>query len=90
MGFTNVKSVYVTVAASAVNARGRLRGFYIANRGGADGTVDFADSGTSILRIGVTSTLVPYGMTFTDAGILFSTGLAVSVPTSVNCTVFYD
>ena len=90
MSFTNIKSSYVTVAASVVNARGRLRGYHIVNRGGADGTVDFADSGTSILRVGITSTLVPVTMTFNEGGIIFVTGLAVSVPASVNCTVFYD
>lgn len=88
--FTNVKSSYVTVAASVVNARGRLRGYHIVNRGGADGTVAFGDGAATILRIGVTSTLVPVTMTFNDGGIIFETGLAVSVPASVNCTVFYD
>ena len=52
--------------------------------------MDFADSCTSILRVGITSTLVPVTMTFNEGGIIFVTGLAVSVPASVNCTVFYD
>ena len=88
--FTNLKSSYVTVTASVISTRCRLRGFYIVNKGAGAGSVAFEDGTAAVLRVGFTSALNPYSMSVTPGGFIFESNMRVSVPASVECTVFYD
>ena len=91
MSFTNLKSAYVTTTASVISSRCRLRGFHIMQKGTAAGSVAFEDGTTVVLRIGITSTqTAPSTLTLTPGGMIFESNMRVSVPASVECTVFYD
>lgn len=87
----DVKAVHITGDGSLLSYRTRVKGVQITGDGTA-GDVIFKDggaSGTTMLVIALTTSLVPFYVAIPGEGMLFSTNIYVDVPGSASVTVFY-
>jgi hypothetical protein len=88
---TDVKSAHVEATGSMVSGRVRLKGYQCLS-GGTAGDVIFTDGlgGTERLRFNIpNNTNNPFANLIPGEGILFTTGIYVTVPASAKITVFY-
>jgi hypothetical protein len=89
---TDVKAAHVEATGTIVSSRTRLKGYQCLS-GGTAGDVIFRDggaSGTIRLQFNVpANTNNPFANLIPGEGILFDTGVHVTVPTATKVTVFY-
>jgi hypothetical protein len=89
---TDVKAAHTEVNASLVSGRVRLKGYQCLS-GGTAGDVIFTDGtsgGTERLRFNVpNNTNNPFANLIPGEGILFDSGIYVTVPTGAKVTIFY-
>ena len=89
---TDVLSAHTEVTALMVSGRARLKGYQCLS-GGTAGDVIFTDGtsgGTERLRFNIpNNTNNPFSNLIPGEGILFNTGIYVTVPTGAKITIFY-
>jgi len=88
---TDVKSAHTEATGTMVSGRTRLKGYHCIS-GGTAGDVIFRDgggSGTTRLQFNIATGTQPITMLIPGEGILFTTDVHVTLPTSAKITVFY-
>ena len=89
---TDVKSSHVEATGTVVSGRNRLKGYQCLS-GGTAGDIIFRDggaSGTIRLQFNVpANTNNPFANLIPGEGILFTTSIHVTLPTSAKVTIFY-
>ena len=88
---TDVKSAHAEATGTLVSYRTRVRGYQLLS-GGTAGDIIFKDGGsggTERLRLNISTNLAPISTLIPGEGILFSTDVHVTLPTSAKITVFY-
>jgi hypothetical protein len=89
---TDVKSAHVEATGTMVSGRNRLKGYQCLS-GGTAGDIIFRDggaSGTIRLQFNIpNNTNNPFANLIPGEGILFTTDIHVTLPTSAKVTVFY-
>ena len=88
----DVKSAHVEATGTIVSGRNRLKGYQCLS-GGTAGDIIFRDggaSGTIRLQFNIpANTNNPFANLIPGEGILFTTSIHVTLPTSAKVTVFY-
>jgi hypothetical protein len=88
---TDVKSAHIEATGTLVSGRSRLKGYQCLS-GGTAGDIIFRDGGANGpvgLRFNIATGTQPIGLTIPGEGILFTTDIHVTLPTSAKVTVFY-
>jgi hypothetical protein len=88
---TDVKSTHVEATGTVVSGRNRLKAYHCIS-GGTAGDVIFRDggaSGTILLQFNVGTGTQPITLVVPGEGILFTTDIHVTLPTSAKITTFY-
>jgi hypothetical protein len=88
---TDVKSAHIEATGTLVSGRSRLKGYQCLS-GGTAGDIIFRDGGANGpvgLRFNIATGTQPVGLTIPGEGILFTTDIHVTLPTSAKVTVFY-
>ena len=88
---TDVKSAHLDATGTLVSGRTRLKGYQCIS-GGTAGEIVYRDGGaTGIerLRFNIGTGTQPIGLAIPGEGILFTTDVHVTLPTSAKVTVFY-
>lgn len=89
---TDVLSAHTEATGSMVSGRVRLKGYQCLS-GGTAGDIVFTDgtsSGTERLRFNIpNNTNNPFANLIPGEGILFNTGIYVTIPTGAKVTIFY-
>jgi hypothetical protein len=88
---TDVKSSHVEATGTMVSSRTRLKGYHCIS-GGTAGDVIFRDGGASgviRLQFNIGTGTQPITLVIPGEGILFTTDVHVTLPTSAKVTVFY-
>ena len=89
---TDVKSAHIEATGTIVSGRNRLKGYQCLS-GGTAGDIIFRDggaSGTIRLQFNIpNNTNNPFANLIPGEGILFTTDIHVTLPTSAKVTVFY-
>jgi hypothetical protein len=89
---TDVKAVHAEATGTMVSGRNRLKGYQCLS-GGTAGDIIFRDggaSGTIRLQFNIpANTNNPFANLIPGEGILFTTSIHVTLPTSAKVTVFY-
>ena len=88
---TDVKSVHTEATGTIVSGRTRVKGYQCIS-GGTAGDIVYRDGGASgieRLRFNIGTGTQPIGLTIPGEGILFTTDVHVTLPTSAKVTVFY-
>ena len=89
---SNVTAVHVEATGTVATGRRQLRGYHTIS-GGTAGDVIFRDggsSGTVRLQFNIGTGTQPIVMLIPDDGILFTTDIHVTLPTSAKTTVFVE
>jgi hypothetical protein len=89
---SNVTAVHVEATGTVATGRRQLRGYHTIS-GGTAGDVIFRDggsSGTVRLQFNIGTGTQPIVMSIPDDGILFTTDIHVTLPTSAKTTVFIE
>jgi hypothetical protein len=89
---SNVTAVHVEATGTVATGRRQLRGYHTIS-GGTAGDVIFRDggsSGTVRLQFNIGTGTQPIVMPIPDDGILFTTDIHVTLPTSAKTTVFVE
>jgi hypothetical protein len=88
----DVKSAHIEATGSMVSSRARLKGYQCLS-GGTAGEVVFTDGsagGAELLRFNIpNNTNNPFFGLVPGEGILFTSGIYVTVPTGAKITIFY-
>jgi hypothetical protein len=88
---TDVKAVHTEATGTIVSGRTRVKGYQCIS-GGTAGDIVYRDGGASgieRLRLNISTGTQPIGLTIPGEGILFTTDVHVTLPTSAKVTVFY-
>ena len=88
---TDVKSAHIEATGTLVSGRSRLKGYQCLS-GGIAGDIIFRDGGSSgpiRLQLNIATGTQPIGLAIPGEGILFTTDIHVTLPTSAKVTVFY-
>jgi hypothetical protein len=88
---TDVKSAHIEATGTIVSGRNRLKGYQCIS-GGTAGDIIFRDGGSSgpiRLQFNIATGTQPVGLAIPGEGILFTTDIHVTLPTSAKVTVFY-
>jgi hypothetical protein len=88
---TDVKSAHIEATGTLVSGRNRLKGYQCLS-GGVAGDIIFRDGGADGpvgFRFNIGAGTQPIGLTIPGEGILFTTDIHVTLPTSAKVTVFY-
>ena len=88
---TDVKAAHTEATGTMVSGRTRLKGYHCIS-GGTAGDVIFRDGGsggTTRLQFNIATGTQPITMLVPGEGILFTTDVHVTLPTSAKVTVFY-
>jgi hypothetical protein len=88
---TDVKAIHTETTGTIVSERTRLRGYQCIS-GGTAGDVIFRDgssSGPIRLQFNIGTGTQPVGLPIPGEGILFTTNIHLTLPTSAKVTVFY-
>jgi hypothetical protein len=88
---TDVKAVHTEATGTMVSGRNRLKGYQCLS-GGTAGDIIFRDggaAGTVRLQFNIGTGAQPVGLPIPGEGILFTTDIHVTLPTSAKVTVFY-
>ena len=88
---TDVKAVHVEATGTVVSGRTRVKGYHCIS-GGTAGDVIYRDggaSGTVKLQFNIGTGTQPIVMSIPGEGILFTTSVHVTLPTSSKITTFY-
>ncbi len=89
---SNVTAVHIEATGTVATGRRQLRGYHTIS-GGTAGDVIFRDggsSGTVRLQFNIGTGTQPIVMSIPDDGILFTTDIHVTLPTSAKTTVFIE
>ncbi len=89
---SNVTAVHTDATGTLATGRRQLRGYHTIS-GGTAGDVIFRDggsSGTVRLQFNIGTGTQPIVMSIPDDGILFTTDIHVTLPTSAKTTVFIE
>jgi hypothetical protein len=89
---SNVTAVHLEATGTVATGRRQLRGYHTIS-GGTAGDVIFRDggaSGTVRLQFNIGTGTQPIVMSIPDDGILFTTDIHVTLPTSAKTTVFVE
>jgi len=89
---SNVTAVHIEATGTVATGRRQLRGYHTIS-GGTAGDVIFRDggaSGTVRLQFNIGTGTQPIVMPIPDDGILFTTDIHVTLPTSAKTTVFVE
>lgn len=89
---SNVTAVHLEATGTVATGRRQLRGYHTIS-GGTAGDVIFRDggaSGTVRLQFNIGTGTQPIVMPIPDDGILFTTDIHVTLPTSAKTTVFVE
>ncbi|NDC49163.1 MAG: hypothetical protein EBZ61_08830 [Micrococcales bacterium] len=88
---TDVKSAHIEATGTMVSERTRLKAYQCIS-GGTAGDIIFRDGGsggTIRLRFNIGTGTQPISLLIPGEGILFTTDVHVTLPTSAKATVFY-
>jgi len=87
----DVKSAHIEATGTIVSSRNRLKGYQCIS-GGTAGDIIFRDggaAGTIRLQFNIGTGTQPIGLPIPGEGILFTTDIHVTLPTSAKVTIFY-
>jgi hypothetical protein len=87
----DVKAEHAEASGTLVSGRNRLKGYQLLS-GGTAGDIVFTDGGSGgieRLRLNISNNLAPISTLIPGEGILFTTDIYVTLPTSAKITVFY-
>jgi len=87
----DVKSAHADATGTMVSERVRLKGYQCVS-GGTAGEIIFRDGGsggTVLLKFNIGTGTQPIGLPIPGEGILFTTDIHVTLPTSAKATIFY-
>ena len=91
MAGNEVKSFHIHASGTITSGRGRMKGFLVNHSTGSTGTTTIYDntsaSGTVLLELDETGQGI-FGMEIPGDGILFETGVYVSLATNTSLTLF--
>ena len=88
---TDVKATHVEATGTVISGRNRLKAYHCIS-GGTAGDVIYRDggaSGTIRLQFNIGTGTQPVSLPIPGEGILFSTDIHVTLPTSAKITTFY-
>jgi hypothetical protein len=88
---TDVKAAHVEATGTVISGRNRLKAYHCIS-GGTAGDVIYRDggaSGTIRLQFNIGTGTQPVSLPIPGEGILFSTDIHVTLPTSAKITTFY-
>ncbi len=88
---TDVKAAHAEATGTMVSGRTRLKGYQLLS-GGTAGDIIFKDGGSGgveRLRLNISTNLAPISTLIPGEGILFTTGVHVTLPATAKITVFH-